>query len=286
MSNISENIFMLPVDDLTADFRYIYYAPLSHRVSASRLDELPADKNLPHTLNTVADLRKMSILPNHRCNFSCTYCYAAQGRNSDELTVENVEKALNFFIDARRTKRPLSLAVLGGGEPMLSWPLVRHIISAARLKAKEEGLRLELTVVTNASILDDEIIRTFKENDVIVNASFDLLENVQDTQRKSFSQVKDNIYLMSSQGVYTTINSTITPLNVGNMIEMVVNAHNWSPKIRYMIFEPVISASMFQSTRDLRAFYDAFILNFDSAFKKATQFGIDLTCRILKSLGF
>jgi len=284
MTAKSQNIFEIPVGDLHPNFTTLYYAPMTHRVSFSQLEELPEDNCQPHTLHSVSGLRKMSILPNHRCNFNCSYCYAAQGRNTEQLTLGTLEAALNYFIDKNRIDRPLSVAILGGGEPMLSWTITRYAIEYARKKGASENLHVEITLVTNASIIDDGIIKSLIDNDVIVNASFDLTEDAQNAQRKNFSLVKRNIQAFSDAGVYTTINSTITPLNVCEMVKMVENAHDWFPKVKYMIFEPVVAMDLFETKENLHDFYSMFISNFNRAAELGAELGLGLTCRILKSL--
>ena len=80
----------------------------------------------------------MSILPNNRCNFNCSYCYAAQGRDTNELAMETIGKALNYFIDKNRNTKPLSVAILGGGEPLLSWNATQYAIETARRLSMDE----------------------------------------------------------------------------------------------------------------------------------------------------
>lgn len=281
---MSEEIFTIAINDLHKHEPVLYYSPLTGKKSfTSLMDE---DASNPHmrSLSSIRDLRKMSVLPNHRCNFNCSYCYAAQGRDTSELDKDTIDTALKFFIDRERCSHPLSIAILGGGEPMLSYETTLYTISRARELAEEQGLKLELTLVTNASIVNAAMISSLVEHNVIVNASFDLLEDVQEKQRKSFSLVKDNIQLMNEGGVYVTINATITPLNVDRMDEMVRNAHNWFPKVEFMIFEPVIESDMFHDHYALRDFYDKFLTNFFVSRDYARELGIGLTCRILKSL--
>lgn len=278
------NIFEVPIGDLHPDYTKLFYAPMTHRISFSQLEELHEDNCLPHTLQSVSDLRKMSILPNHRCNFNCSYCYAAQSRNTEQLTLETLKVAMDYFIDKNRIDRPLSVSILGGGEPLLSWPVTQYAIEYAREKSVSENLHVEITLVTNGSIVDDRIIKTLLDNDVIVNASFDLTEKAQNTQRKNFSLVKRNIQALSEAGVYITINSTITPLNVCEMMKMIENARDWFPKVKYLIFEPVVAKELFDTKENLHDFYSTFISNFNRAAELGAELGMDLTCRILKSL--
>lgn len=277
-------VFKIPVGDLVKGHDMLYYSPLTGEKSFSVIIPSETENVSVRGLSDIRDLRKMSILPNNRCNFNCSYCYAAQGRDASELTIAKVDEALSFFVDRNRCDRPLSVAILGGGEPMLSKEVTFHAISQAKKLADTQGIRLELTLVTNASIVDDEMIDNILRHNVIVNASFDLLNDVQDIQRKDFLKVKDNIRKMCECGVYVTINSTITPLNVERMDEMVENAHMWFPEIEFMIFEPVIACQLFEDRKDLRNFYDNYIIGFFEARKLARKVGKDITCRIQKSL--
>ena len=274
-------IYAITIDDISDKYPVLYYSPLTRQVSFEPIAS-PDVGHMPVSLRSVDDLRKMSVLPNHRCNFKCDYCYAANSRNAEELELNIADKALAYFINRKRTCRPLSVAILGGGEPMLSWPVTRHCIEEARRLASGQDIHLEITVVTNGSIVDDEIIDTFVANDVIVNASFDLIS--ESNLRGGFENVKDNIKLMCRRGVYVTINSTVTPANVGDMKRMVKNAKEWFPAVEFMIFEPVIARHLFADAKSLRNFYGGYVGNFFDARDYAAGMGIDLTCRILKSL--
>lgn len=286
MSSMEDIIFTIKADDLAHESCTLYYRPLTGETSFTPIPYRQKETLPVRYISSINDIRKMSILPNNRCNFNCSYCYAAQGRDTNELTMETIDKALNYFIDKTRTSKPLSVAILGGGEPLLSWNATQYAIETARRLSGEQGVKLELTLVTNASLISDEIIKTLKENDVIVNASFDLIEDVQNVQRKKFFIVKENIQHLFESGVYVTINSTITPMNVERMDEMVKNAAEWFPNVNFMIFEPVISVGLFANPGELRDFYQKYIDGFNKARCTAQSLGMDVTCRILKSLDF
>lgn len=279
-------IFTIKTDDLANEPCTLYYRPLTGETSFTPITHRKKETLPVHRISSINDIRKMSILPNNRCNFNCSYCYAAQGRDTNELAMETIGKALNYFIDKNRNTKPLSVAILGGGEPLLSWNATQYAIETARRLSIEQGIKLELTLVTNVSLISDEIIKILKENDVIVNASFDLIEDIQNIQRKNFIIVKDNIQHLTEFGIYVTINSTITPMNVERMDEMVRNAAEWFPNVCFMIFEPVISASLFANSDELRDFYQKYIDSFNKARYMAQSLGINVTCRILKSLDF
>lgn len=284
MNDIEDIIFTIKVDDLANEPRTLYYCPSTGQTSFSPIINRKKDTLPIHRMSSITDIRKMSVLPNNKCNFNCSYCYAAQGRNDKELDIQTVSNALHYFIDKARTRKPLSIAILGGGEPLLSWEITKYTIEKSRLLSKEQEIKLELTLVTNASLISDEIIKVLTKNNVIVNASFDLIEDVQNSQRKNFFIVKENIQSMLLSGVYVTINSTITPMNVERMDEMVKNVAEWFPNVSFMIFEPVISVDLFNNSDEIHDFYQKYLISFSKARHTAQSLGIEVTCRILKSL--
>ncbi|MBO4630698.1 MAG: hypothetical protein J5858_02120, partial [Lentisphaeria bacterium] len=43
------------------------------------------------------DFTVLYIILNQRCNFSCTYCYSANGRSNQELTFDQLKTMVDFF---------------------------------------------------------------------------------------------------------------------------------------------------------------------------------------------
>jgi hypothetical protein len=83
----------------------------------------------------------LSILPNQKCNFSCSYCYSAKGRSDSELSPEALRAMLRYFIDPARIEPcELNILIAGGGEPMLSWPLISGGLDYAATLAAEQAL--------------------------------------------------------------------------------------------------------------------------------------------------
>ena len=68
------------------------------------------------------DFINLSILPNNICNFTCSYCYSAKGRSSQQLTPQLAYRAIDFLLSLERNNAPLlTVSIFGGGEPLLSW---------------------------------------------------------------------------------------------------------------------------------------------------------------------
>jgi sulfatase maturation enzyme AslB (radical SAM superfamily) len=87
------------------------------------IDFIPLKKQT-QKVKQVEDYPLLTVLPNQKCNLSCSYCYSAKGRSNIELDRQKLKNAIDFFIDSKKEDKALAISYMGGGEPMLSWPLV------------------------------------------------------------------------------------------------------------------------------------------------------------------
>jgi radical SAM protein with 4Fe4S-binding SPASM domain len=312
-----DNIFSIPVGDYfgknNSEYQLIY-APLSGKMLIAdkdsisdvnhfirNQDELIKDKSIITVLNEITsnksidnclskinrvdDIQKMSILPNHTCNFSCSYCYSAKGRANVVLEKKKLKLGLDYFINPERLKkRYLTLSFIGGGEPLLSWNLVKYGIEYAHHLAEKYGFKLVITLISNGSVMNDEITGLLKIYHVLPDISFDILEETQNKQRKNYNTVFDNIKYLCDHGVTPSINATITPDTVNRLAEMFRHLSLNFPKIENMVFEPVVSPDLFQTPENLRAFYQSFLENFLHVRELAEYDGKNVTCRIYKNI--
>ncbi len=307
-------LYIIPAGDYfgtTDDQVRILYAPLSGSmllatgedirnaekyISGEEIDDTSRDFFVPLTGNktpedffgkvkTARDLQKMSVLPNHTCNFSCSYCYSAKGRANVVLEKEKLKTGLDFFIDPERTRhRSLTLSFIGGGEPLLSWNLVRWGIEYAYERAERQDFTLGITLITNGSIMNSEIIDVLKRYGVLPDVSFDILEDVQNSQRGHFSKVCDTIDVLCRNGLPPSVNATITPATVDRMEEMLAFMIDRFPKVTNIVLEPVVSPELFPATADMKDFYGRYLENFMKIRRDAEAGGRFVMCRIYKNI--
>lgn len=282
---------------------YILYSPLTEglalisKADADRINKYIEDpaasddgeiaellgEMTPERMPSVSDMTplekftKLSIIPNLTCNFACSYCYSAKGRSKTILDWEKAKAVLNHFIDENRIEpQPLSIFVSGGGEPLLSWNLLKKILEYARTRALDKGFSLYMSVVTNGSLLTEEIATSLKALDCSVCISYEVLEDLQNKQRKHYSEVKANIAMLERIGVRTMLNSTITPLSVTRMTEMMEEIASCYPFVSQYTMEPVTGYEMFQSPEDMDVFYDRFYVEYLRCRDIADRNGINL----------
>lgn len=292
---ISRNIFPLPIDDKY----YLLYAPLAKNMVIAEHHELDklerqlADNeqlsqySLQHDLIDAAvtpqpnyvtsprDVFALTILPNNICNFSCSYCYAAKGHGNDELSETTLRTVLDFFVNPDRiSRRDLYISFGGGGEPLLSWDKVLFALEYSDSLAAKHGFNIHYSYASNGSVMNEQILSAIKKYDIKTNISFDILEDVQNRQRRNYQTVCNTLDTMLANGIFPTINSVITPLNVERQPEMVKEVHRRFPKLRRLSFDYVVDAHLFDDTDRLRDFFNTYTNGFYAARKTAASYGI------------
>lgn len=240
-------------------------------------DYVPLDKQ--RKVRRPEDYTLLTVLPNNVCNFNCSYCYSAKARNGSRLSIEALTVAIDYFIDSKPDgfDRALTISFMGGGEPMLSWDCIREGVIHARRKVSDRDINLNIRIITNGSIIDSDILDFLKNQHIDVSVSFEIIQEVQDMQRKHYDMVYQNINSLLDHGIAVQINSTITPANVERMEEMIHLLHTHFPSVKNAMFEPVVSQEMFATPQDMRIFYEKYVEHFCESLSLADRYGIALT---------
>lgn len=316
-SNLYTNsIYPIPVGEYfgqETDSMYMVYAPLTDHlpvIDREKVEELEriAGKNetgqggemslmLKKLLDTEASGKQMysvkqihdylllSILPNYKCNFSCSYCFAAKGRSNKEISIEHVKSTLDYFMDNKRTSdRKRFLTFLGGGEPLLSWKIVKYGIEYATTLAAEQDLHLMMELVTNGSILTDDILNTLLHYKVQPRVSFEVLKDIQNKQRGQYAKVCKTIDRLTEAGIHPQVRAMITPDNVERMEEMVQTLVTRFPGVNYYLFDPITDRKIFSEADKTKMFYQKYRQHFFAAADLAQQHGKVLKCAPLQNL--
>jgi uncharacterized protein len=119
-----------------------------------------------------------------RCNETCVYCHASRadmGATHTDMTLEIADKTVDTIF---RTTNPNVTIEFQGGEPLVAFPVIKHIVERAREVNKTAGKQLEFTMVSNLSLMDDEKLQYIVENKIQVCTSIDGPAHLHDKQRK------------------------------------------------------------------------------------------------------
>ena len=227
----------------------------------------------------ISRVRRLCVLANQRCNFACSYCYSARGRNKSELSYEQIMAAFDWFFKVEREpETPLTVAFIGGGEPLLSWHTISRCIEDMATRAAAQQVKLGYVVITNGSLITDAHIEFFKRYKVNVQVSFEVIPEIQDTQRGQYTRVHANLLRMQEQGLPFALRAVITSLNLPRMSEMVQLTLQHYPSVRHLRLEPVVDSGYLNSPAVAEAFYRQFYDGFTRAAEEAAAHGLSVTC--------
>ncbi|MDR0914518.1 MAG: thioether cross-link-forming SCIFF peptide maturase [Oscillospiraceae bacterium] len=96
----------------------------------------------------------------HTCNLDCEYCFARGGTYHGKHTLmsrEVGEKAIDFLIEKSGSRRNLEVDFFGG-EPLMNWETVKHIVNYARNIEEQHNKNFRFTLTTNGMLVTDEVI--------------------------------------------------------------------------------------------------------------------------------
>lgn len=219
----------------------------------------------------------LHLLLNERCNFKCKYCYSASGRSSAELCIRQITPMLDYFLsDERKTVKDRTIMFMGGGEPALSWNVLKEATRYAEKVAASNGITPHFAITTNGSIINDEMIEFFKEHDFTVQLSFEVLPDVQNEQRGFYDIVAKNVKWLTEAGVKNYVRSTITEKNVDRIPEMVRYCHEQFPLVKKLSCQQVVDPTYFASSEIVKDFFGRYFRSFKDGEKLADELGITL----------
>ncbi|MBR2744783.1 MAG: His-Xaa-Ser system radical SAM maturase HxsB [Clostridia bacterium] len=120
------------------------------------------------------------IVVTKNCNFNCVYCQAG-----------NLSQKENFNMDIDTAKRCVDIALQSptkyitiefqGGEPLLNFDVIKFIVKYANENAN--GKYIEYNLVSNLTLLTDDMIQFIKDNNLIVCTSIDGNRELQNKNR-------------------------------------------------------------------------------------------------------
>lgn len=302
MSNSLESLHIYNLGQFSQDNnKVLLYAPLSCNCVAAGPEDLELlkavaegrsnDPEYTETLNTLAgrtdvprisavtDFVNLSILPTNACNFSCSYCYSAKGRSTRTIGFPVVENMIRWFVGMeRKSAPPLFITIFGGGEPMLCWDnIVRPAIELTEELRMGYRSNINLNLITNGSILAPDFIEVCRRSKTNVSVSFEILEELQNLQRRNYATVYANLLTLCENGIFPSINSVITDEAVAKMPEMIEEAVLKLPWVKYLSFEPVTGMHT-------KAYYRKFTESFFKARRLAEASGVELTTSVLRNV--
>jgi His-Xaa-Ser system radical SAM maturase HxsB len=119
-----------------------------------------------------------------RCNETCIYCHASRA-NMDQvetdMSKETAEKAVDIILASTNHFVTIEFQ---GGEPLVNFEVVKHVVEYALKKNADIGKRLEFTMVSNMALMTEEKLDFLLEHKVQLCTSIDGPEKLHNSQRK------------------------------------------------------------------------------------------------------
>jgi len=170
----------------------------------------------PYILSDIKDnlsnkLKGIFFYINTKCNLSCSYCILSgdyqnhTGLKQEEMTWDTAQKAIDFFLSRARRDGCFRIDFIGG-EPLLSFPLIKRIVSNIKEKLLQRNQKIMISITSNGTIINEEIVDFLIENDVLLQFSIDGTKKIHDAYRKfrgsnvgSFETILKNLQFISTR---------------------------------------------------------------------------------------
>ena len=155
-----------------------------------------------------------------QCNLRCDYCFKEKSNN--HMEVQTAYDAVVWLIYASGDVGEISLVFIGG-EPLLRFKTIKELVPFAVRRAAQHGKRLRMSMTTNGTILNDEILAFCREWSIGFHTSIDGHPAVQDAHRAysngrgSSAVLERNLPRILSIWPNATARSTVVPDVVGEM---------------------------------------------------------------------
>lgn len=135
-------------------------------------------------------VRTVELMLTTACNLRCTYCYQ-QRKPPRTMSREVLDAAIRQLVSSRLQRPRLTLY---GGEPLLAAPLVRLALERVRACAPEK-MKPDVRVVTNGTLLDEEMVRLLVSRDVFITLSIDGVAPAQDDRSPGSFDLLDGLLI-------------------------------------------------------------------------------------------
>ena len=159
----------------------------------------PATDAIAHYLDSC--LSSLVLQVTQQCNLRCWYCaysglYHNRVHNASRMSFETAKRAIDFYLSRTGEKNRVYFGFYGG-EPLLEFDLIKKCVEY--VKKSVEGKEALFGLTTNGTLLTDEKIDFFYENNFSLIISLDGSKEEHDSCRKfpngegSFDIVTRNI---------------------------------------------------------------------------------------------
>jgi uncharacterized protein len=149
------------------------------------------------------------------CNYKCNYCFVETRFDKSpkaKMTKRIASKGIQLI---KRNTNKIKI-LFYGGEPLLNFDVIKHIVE----ESKKNKLKATYSIVSNGSIMNDEIIDFIKANKISFSISLDGAKETNDEMRKyhnnvgTFNKIRKTLCRLKDANIRFGISCTISPSNM------------------------------------------------------------------------
>lgn len=163
---------------------------------------------------------RLVLLVTHNCQLKCSYCRVRKFPAA--MSEEVLSRAIDLVFSSGRQDLQIQFF---GGEPLLSFDLIKKATTRAERINKLSKRDLTFILTTNGILLDSQKVAFLKEHNFLVECSIDGEVEKQLRMRKAacgtdyYSQMTDNLRHLFGSGVGHYSISVVTPSGATSMFE-------------------------------------------------------------------
>jgi uncharacterized protein len=178
-----------------------------------------------NNLQTGWQLGVIQLVVTNLCNFRCEYCftnliYSSKERIESQRASDNknmtpdlaqyyIEEVINTLKKSGRNSLHIQFF---GGEPLVNWKVIKYVLEQFRNGAGY-GIDITYSIVTNGSLITEEVADYFKKYNVPVVVSFDSPkgdDRVMANGQKSFDSIVNGLSLLKRFNNRVVFNSVLS----------------------------------------------------------------------------
>lgn len=161
------------------------------------------------------------------CNLQCVYCQAQNGVDTLHAVMDKTtaQKAVDIALQSPTNDLQFEFQ---GGEPLLNFEIIKYIVNYSN--EKRQNKRITFSVVSNLTLLTDEMLEFFISNNVSICTSLDGPPVVHDSNRPyrsgdtSYNDVLSAIERVKARGLWLGAILTVTKKSI-NYPKQIVDAY-------------------------------------------------------------
>lgn len=119
------------------------------------------------------DVRILKIQLGLSCNYACEYCSQRFVERPEQTNKNDIEAFLQKIRKLNFSEENGLKIEMWGGEPFVYWKTMKPLVEALKEEFSDWVIKPQFSVITNGSILTDEIVKWLIKNDFAIAVSHD-----------------------------------------------------------------------------------------------------------------